>query len=125
MKKLQIFTIAILGLLLVTCSEDNKIQPAAALSTDPVSGAGKPGEVITINILFSAPNGAKELHVFVAGVEEDVVSLAGVASPTTYDYTVPADAVVGDVINVGFQVYDNQNYPSALTNFAVSVGEIL
>lgn len=125
MKKLSLFAFAILAIGLVMCSDDNKIQPAATLSTDPSSGSGKPGEVVTVNIAFTAPNGAKELHVFVSGVEEDVVSLTGVASPTTYDYTVPADATVGDIINLGFQVYDNQNFPSAIANFTVNVGETL
>ncbi len=125
MKKLSLFAFAILAIGLVMCSDDNTIQPAATLSTDPSSGAGKPGEVVTVNIAFTAPNGAKELHVFVSGVEEDVVSLSGVASPTTYDYTVPADAEVGSTINLGFQIYDNQNFPSAITNFTVGVGETL
>lgn len=125
MKKLNLLAFAILAIGLVMCSDDNKIQPAATLVADPSSGSGKPGEVITVNIAFTAPNGAKDLHVFVDGVEDDVVSLAGVASPTTYDFTVPADAEVGSSINLGFQVYDNQNFPSALTNFVVNVGETL
>jgi hypothetical protein len=125
MKKLSLFAFAIIAMGLVMCSDDNTVQPAATLTTDPSSGSGKPGEVVTVNIAFTAPNGAKELHIFVDGVEEDVVSLSGVASPTTYDYTVPADAAVGAVINLGFQIYDNANFPSPIANFTVNVGETL
>ncbi len=125
MKQFSLLAIALMAILLTMCSDENKIQPVATISLDPNSGSGKPGEVVTVNIAFSAPNGAKELHVLANGVEEDIIDLAGVASPTTYDYTVPANASVGSIITLGFQVIDGQNFGSTIVNFTVNVGETL
>jgi len=127
MKKLSLLAAIVLMASLVMMCSDSKtdIQPAAAVTLDPTSGSGKPGEAVTVNVTFDAPNGASELHVFVAGVEDNVVSLSGVSSPTTYDYTVPVDANVGQIITLGFQVYDEKGYPSAITNFTITVGETL
>lgn len=116
----------VMASLVMMCSDSgNTIQPAATVALDPTSGSGKPGEAVTVNVTFNAPNGASELHVFVAGVEDDVVSLSGVSSPTTYNYTVPATASVGEIITLGFQVYDAKGYPSAIANFSITVGETL
>ncbi len=126
MKKITLLIIAFTATLLTMCSEDkNNVQPVATITLDPTSGSGKPGTVVTVNVAFNAPNGASELHVFVAGVEDDVVSLSGVTSPTTYDYTIPADAVVGSSIALGFQVVDTKGYFSATANFQITVGETL
>jgi len=127
MKKISLLAAIVLMASLVMMCSDSKtdIQPAAIVTLDPTSGSGKPGEAVTVNVTFNAPNGASELHIFVAGVEDDVVSLSGVSSPTTYDYTVPVDANVGQIITLGFQVYDDKGYPSAITNFTITVGETL
>lgn len=112
--------------LLMMCTDNsNSVQPVAIITLDPTSGSGKPGTKVTVNVAFDAPNGASELHVFVAGVESDVVTLSGVASPTTYDYTIPADAGVGSSITLGFQVVDSKGYYSATASFQVTVGETL
>lgn len=124
-KKISLILVALMATFLMMCSEDNKIQPAATITLDPSSDSGKPGEVITVNIAFTAPNGAKELYVYVNGVEQDVISLSGVASPTTYDYTVPADAAIGSTIALAFQLLDNAGFPSTITNFLITVGETL
>lgn len=112
--------------LVIMCSESkNDIQPAATVTVDPSTGSGKPGQAVTVNIAFNAPNGAKDLYAFVGGVEEDLKSLEGVSSPTTYEYTVPADAQVGSTIVLGFQIVDNKGYPSSISNFTITVGETL
>ncbi len=124
-KKISLFLVALMATFLMMCSEDNKVQPAASLTLDPSSDSGKPGEVVTVNINFDAPNGAKELYVYVNGVEQDLISLSGVTSPTTYDYTIPADAAIGSTIAMAFQLLDNAGYPSTIANFLITVGETL
>lgn len=111
--------------LLTMCGEDNKINPAAFLTLDPVSGSGKPGQVVSVNVGFDAPNGAQDLYVYVNGVEEDLIPVAGVASPVVYEYTVPTDAVIGSTIAVAFQLIDAKGYPSQVANFLITVGETL
>lgn len=110
---------------LMMCSEDNKVQPAATLTLEPSTDSGKPGSVVTVNIAFNAPNGAKELFVYAGGVEVDLVTLSGVTSPTTYDYTIPTDAVIGSTLALAFQLVDNAGYPSTIANFLITVGETL
>lgn len=125
MKRFSLLAIVLVASLLTMCSEDNKIQPVASVTLDPTTGSGKPGEVVTVNLSFDAPNGAKELHVMEKGIEIDIVDLAGVGSPTTYEYTVPSDAVIGSTIALGFQLLDGQNYGSAVATFVITVGETL
>ncbi len=122
-KKISLLAIALMTSILMMCSEDDKVQPAPSITVDPISSSNIPGGMVTTSVAFSAPNGAKQLFVYVAGVEEEVIELAGVASPYTYEYTVPANAVIGATIVVSFQVLDNQNFPSAVANFIVTVGD--
>lgn len=122
-KKISLLAIAFMASVLMMCKEDDKVQPAPSITVDPISASNIPGGVVTTSITFSAPNGAKELFVYVAGVEEEVISLSGVSSPYTYEYTVPAGSIIGSTIVVAFQVVDNQNYPSAIANFVVTVGD--
>ncbi len=121
-KKISLLAIAALASILMMCSED-KVSPAPSITVDPISASNIPGGLVTTNVTFSAPNGAKQLFVYVAGVEEEVVELAGVASPYVYEYTVPSNALIGSAIIVAFQVLDNKGYPSAVANFVVSVGD--
>jgi len=125
MKKITLLAIVLTAGLLTMCSETEKIQPAATITIDPNTGSGKPSQNVSISIAYEAPNGASELHVFSGGVEVDLVSLSGKTSPTTYEYTVPADAAVGSNIVLGFQIFDVKGYPSALANFTITVGETL
>jgi len=122
-KVISVLTMVSLAILFVMCSDD-KVEPAGTITLDPASGSGKPGEVVTISLSFNAPNGTKDLYVFSNGVEEDIIALAG-ATTTTYDYTIPNDAAIGSSISVTFQLVDAQGYPSLLTNFIVTVGEVL
>lgn len=120
-KHITQLSIFFLASFLMMCSDD-KISPAPTITVDAISSANIPGGVVTTSINFSAPNGAKQLFVYVAGIEVDVIELAGVASPYTYEYTVPANALIGSTIVVSFQVLDNRGYPSTIANFVVTVG---
>lgn len=121
-QKISLLAIAFVASVLTMCSDD-KVEPAPSITVDPISSSNIPGGVVTTNVTFSAPNGAKQLFVYVAGVEEEVIELAGVASPYVYEYTVPAGALIGSTIVVAFQVLDNAGYPSAIANFVVTVGD--
>lgn len=126
MKKLSMLAMATMATFLMMCSDDStNIQPVATITIDPATGSGKPGEIVTVNIAFEAPNGASALNVFANGIEHESVDLAGVASPTTYEYTVPATAAVGSIIALGFQIIDGQGFGSTIVNYTVSVGESL
>lgn len=123
--KLILFAMIAMASFLTMCSESDKINPAATITLDPASGSGKPGQVVSVNVGFDAPNGAKDLYVYVDGVEEDLISLSGVSSPYTYEYTMPADAVIGSTIAMSFQLMDSKGYPSQIAYFLVTVGETL
>ncbi|MBL7865936.1 MAG: hypothetical protein JNK10_13725, partial [Cyclobacteriaceae bacterium] len=123
MKKIiSLLAMTSIAALLMMCSED-KIEPAGLVAIDPTSGSGKPGEVVTINLSFTAPNGTKDLFVYENGEESDLIALAG-ATTTTYDYTIPGDAIIGSSITLTFQLVDAKGYPSLLTNCIVTVGEV-
>ena len=85
--------IGVIALLLIiqSCSKD-EVQPAPTITADPISASNTPGNVVTTSLTFSAPNGAKLLLIYEAGVELDSKDLAGESSPITYEYTVPANA---------------------------------
>jgi hypothetical protein len=121
-KKISILLIAAMASLVVMCSDD-KINPAPSITVDPAVAANLPGEMVSTSVTFDAPNGAKQLVVYVGGVEDEVIELAGVASPYTYEYTIPANALIGSSIVISFQVLDNKNFPSAVANFIVSVND--
>lgn len=123
-KKISLFIIAGMASLLMMCGEDDKINPASTITLEPSSGSGKPSETVTVNMTFNAPNGAQDLSIYVAGVEQDVVPLEG-ATTHTYDYVIPSDAAVGSTIALSFQLMDSKGYPSPIANFIVTVGEVL
>ncbi|MBL7851179.1 MAG: hypothetical protein JNN04_09775 [Cyclobacteriaceae bacterium] len=123
--KFILFALVAMASLLTMCSEDEKINPAASITLDPASDSGKPGEVVSVNVGFDAPNGAQDLYVYVNGVEEDFISVSGVSSPYTYEYTVPTDATIGSTIALAFQLIDAKGYPSQVANFLITVGETL
>lgn len=58
-KKISLILVALMATFLMMCSEDNKVQPAATLTLEPSTDSGKPGSVVTVNIAFNAPNGAR------------------------------------------------------------------
>jgi hypothetical protein len=106
------------------CNEE-KIEPAPSVIVDPTSAQNIPGGKVTANLTITAPNGARDLLIYVGGVEEDVrdLSTADLATPLPFEYTIPSNAVVGSKIVVAFQVIDSKNYPSAIANFVISVGD--
>ncbi|MDZ4714944.1 MAG: hypothetical protein SH819_05690 [Cytophagales bacterium] len=117
-----LLTMTLIASVFVMCSED-KVQPAPSVTVDPATSANIPGGTVTTNINFSAPNGARQLFVYVAGVEVDVLEIGGSSSPIPYDYTIPSNALIGSTIIVSFQVVDSKGYLSQIANFVVTVGD--
>ncbi len=126
MKKLRVLTlfVAIASLLIIqSCSESNKVEPAATVALDAATGQNIPGAAVTIKATVTAPNGGKSLDVYVGGTQVESFPIAGAATFTKdYVYTIPASAVVGSSIIISFQAVDNKNFPSTIANFTLTVG---
>ncbi len=74
--------------------------------------------------LYNAPNGGQSLIVYVAGAEVESYDMAGAADFTQeFTYNVPANAVIGSTIIISFQATDSKNYPSAIANYTLTVGD--
>ncbi len=128
MKKImQLLSLAIMlsaVLFIQSCDDEENIQPAPSVTLDASSGQAVPGASVTINATVSAPNGGQSLVVYVAGVEEEAYDMAGAADfAQEFIYAVPANAVIGSTIVISFQAIDSRNYPSAISNYTLTVGD--
>lgn len=126
MMKLFAFFIAVSSVLLIqSCKDEENIEPAPTVSVDPTAAQNIPGGKVSANLTVTAPNGAQDLVIYVAGEEEETIDLTAtdISEPIPYEYTIPTDAKVGSKIIVSFQVIDQKNYPSAISNFVITVGD--
>ena len=128
MKKItQLLSIAMLisaVLFIQSCDDDENIQPAPTVTLDASSGAAIPGGSVTINATVSAPNGGQSLVVYVGGAEEEAYDIGGAQDfEQEFTYTVPANAVIGSTVVISFQALDSRNYPSAISNYMLTVGD--
>lgn len=116
---------ALASVMVIQSCNEEKIEPAPTVSVDPTTAQNIPGGKVSASLTITAPNGAQDLVIYVSGVEVETKDLASVnlSSPIPYEYTIPADAKVGSKIVVSFQVIDNKNYPSAISNFVITVGD--
>jgi hypothetical protein len=126
MKKFRVLTlfVALASLLIIqSCSESEKVEPAATVALDAATGQNIPGASVTIKATVTAPNGGKSLDVYVGGAQVESFLIAGAKDFTKdYVYTIPASAVVGSSIIISFQAVDNKNFPSTIANFTLTVG---
>ncbi|MBC7850747.1 MAG: hypothetical protein H7Y31_13485, partial [Chitinophagaceae bacterium] len=107
-----------------SCKDDENIEPAPSVSLDASSGAAVPGGSVTINATVNAPNGGQSLVVYVAGAEVESYDIAGAKDfDQAYTYTIPAGAVIGATVVISFQAVDSKNYPSAIANYMLTVGD--
>ena len=108
---------------LQSCNKED-IKPAPTVSLDATSGQATPGGKITITATVSAPNKGQVLLVYVGGTEVESFDIAGAKTfEQAYEYTVPANAIVGSTIIISFQVVDKENYPSTIANYTLTVGD--
>jgi hypothetical protein len=123
--KLFAFFLAFASIMMIQSCDDETIEPAPTVAVDPTTAQNIPGGNVSANLTITAPNGAQDLVIYVSGVEVDTQDLSAtdLGSPIPYEYTIPANAVVGSKIVIAFQVIDKKNYPSAITNFVVTVGD--
>jgi len=124
-KKLGTLLFAFVIMLTFQHCDKEEINPAPTVLVSPTTASNIPGEDVAAELTIEAPNGAQYLTVYIAGVEEEQIPLAGedLSAPIPYEYTIPADAAIGATIVISFQVTDNENYPSEITNFIVTVGD--
>jgi len=60
----------------------------------------------------------------VGGAEVESYDIAGATDfDQSYTYTVPAGAVIGSTVVISFQAIDSRNYPSAIANYMLTVGD--
>jgi hypothetical protein len=125
MKKLGTVFFAVVAMLGFQQCNEEEIKPAPVVLVTPTTASNIPGADVSAELTIEAPNGADYLTVFIAGVEDDQIDLSGedLSEPIPYDYTIPEDAVIGSKIVIAFQVTDKEGYPSAITNFVVTVGD--
>jgi hypothetical protein len=124
-KRLGTVVFAVVAMLGFQQCNEEEIKPAPVVLVTPTTASNIPGEDVSAELTIEAPNGADYLTVFIAGVEDDQIDLRGedLSAPIPYDYTIPEDAVIGSKIVIAFQVTDKEGYPSAITNFVVTVGD--
>lgn len=126
MTRLFAFFLAVSSLAMIqSCNDEETIEPAPTVAVDPTTAQNTPGGKVSANLTITAPNGAQDLVIYVAGVEAETKDLTAtdISAPIPYEYTIPADAKVGSKIVVSFQVIDQKNYPSAISNFVITVGD--
>jgi len=114
----------LLSILFIQGCDDENFKPAPTVSLDASSGAAIPGGSVTINATVNSPNGGDLLLVYVAGAEVESYDMAGAADfEQEFSYNVPSNAVIGSTIIISFQATDAQNYPSAIANYTLTVGD--
>lgn len=124
--KLFAFFLAIASLLVFqSCEDDDEIGAAPTVAVDPTAAQNIPGGVVTANLTITAPNGAVDLVIYADGTEFDTQDLTttDLNAPIPFEYTIPENAVIGAKIVVSFQVIDAKNFPSAISNFVITVGD--
>ena len=122
--KLLSFLTALSSILFIQSCDDESISPAPVVTLDATSGQQIPGGTVTINATVNSPNGGQLLIVYVGGTEEESYDMAGAADfDQAFEYTVPANAVVGSTSVISFQAIDSKNYPSAISNYMLTVGD--
>jgi hypothetical protein len=88
MKKLRVLTlfVAVASLLIIqSCSESDKVEPAATVALDAATGQNIPGAAVTVKATVTAPNGGKSLDVYVGGAQVESFPISGAAT-ITKDY---------------------------------------
>lgn len=123
--KLFAFFLALTSLVVFQSCDEEEIGAAPTVSVDPTTAQNIPGGDVSANLTITAPNGALDLVIYVDGTEFDSqdISATDLGSPIPFEYTIPANAVVGSKIVVSFQVVDAKNFPSAISNFVITVGD--
>jgi hypothetical protein len=111
-------------LFIQSCKDDEGVEPAPSVALDASSGSNTPGNKVSVTSTVSAPNGGQSLVVYINGVETETFEIGGAKDfEKAFEYTVPASAVIGSTIILSFQAVDTKNYPSAIANYTLTVGD--
>jgi hypothetical protein len=122
--KLMSFLTVLSSIMFIQGCDDENFKPAPVVTLDETTGQAVPGGSVTISTLVDAPNGGDLLLVYLAGAEVESYDMAGASNfEQEFTYNVPANAVIGSTIIISFQAIDAQNYPSAIANYTLTVGD--
>ena len=118
-------TLVISGALAIqSCDDEESVGPAPIVELDATSGSNIPGQTVSITATVDAPNGGESLIVYVNGNEVESFDLAGAKSfEETYEYSIPAEALIGSGVTIAFQATDVKGYSSPIANYVVTVGD--
>ena len=107
-----------------SCDDEESVGAAPIVELDATSGSNIPGQAVSITATVDAPNGGESLIVYVNGNEVESFDLAGAKTfEETYEYAVPAAAVIGSTVTISFQATDVKGYPSPIANYILTVGD--
>src|ERR1041385_5033310 len=110
---------------LASCKDDPTTPPAPSLTVNPISTTGLPGAKVSTSVVVDSPAGGKTLTTMVNGSSANApaaVTLDGTESQTVpIDFTIPADAQVGNVYTLTFQSVDNADQESQVGFFTITV----
>lgn len=123
--KLTLLAVVVFAIAFLQSCDKETIEPAPSVTVTPTSAQNIPGGKVTASLTITAPNGAQDLVIYVSGTEAETrdISATDISAPVVFDYTIPADSKVGSKIIVSFQVIDAKNYPSAISNFVITIGD--
>lgn len=119
---------AIAILFLASCTEDKTLKPAPTLSLGSEAASNLKGTKVSTVATIDAPEGGQTLEILVNGISDTSlpnIALDGsTAQVLPIEYTIPATAAIGAVINITFKAVDKANQFSAIKSFAVTVADI-
>src|ERR1044072_5725309 len=113
---------------MTSCKDDPATPPAPTLTVNPSSTSDVAGAKVTTQVTVDSPAGGKTLTTMVNGSTTNApaaVPLDGTESQTvSIDFTIPANATVGNVYTISFQSVDNADQLSQVAFFTVTVAAV-
>ena len=101
---------------LSSCSDSTSNKPAPTITVGSAALTNTPGLVVTTKVTVNAPEGAKTLSILVNGATDAAFAdqaITGAAPEYIFNYTIPAAAAVGAIVNFSFQATDLKGQKSA------------
>ena len=127
MMAISVLFASLLLLFCTSCSNEEK-GPAPVITLSSTETSNLAGADVSTTVTVDAPEGGYSLQILVNGVEDSnlpSVTLNGTQSQdVVVDYTIPANAGIGSVINITFKALDKANQESSSALFAVTVSDI-
>lgn len=98
------------------------ISAPPSITLSAATGTGKPGATVAVTATITAANGASQLIITGAtSTPASPITISGAAPTQAVTLAIPANAVAGSTINVGFQAKDAQNLLSTVVTYTITV----